>query len=115
MGSPSIITWIEDDEYWIYYSEQIKHVLFMKPSIIDRNIIVLKFNPEDRVDYYKKFDLTDADNKFFININKTFVDGHKSNFFYDFFNLDIFYILKFVFYFLQYFFRVRQQRLIADK
>ena len=69
MGSPSIITWIEDDEYWIYYSEQIKHILFMKPSIIDRNIIVLKFNPEDRVDYYKKLDLADADNKFFININ----------------------------------------------
>lgn len=85
MGSPSIVTWIKDDEYWIYYSEEVKHILFMKPSIIDRNIILLKFNG-DRVNYFKKLDLNDQDGKFFSNLNKTYVKGHKSNFFKELFS-----------------------------
>jgi outer membrane protein assembly factor BamE (lipoprotein component of BamABCDE complex) len=85
MGSPSVITWIEDDEYWIYYSEEVKHILFMKPSIINRDIILLKFK-DDRVNYFKKLDLNDEDGKFFSNLNKTYVKSHKSNFFKEFFN-----------------------------
>jgi outer membrane protein assembly factor BamE (lipoprotein component of BamABCDE complex) len=85
MGSPSIVTWIEDDEYWIYYSEEVKHILFMKPSIINRDIILLKFK-DDRVNYFKKLDLNDEDSKFFSNLNKTYVKGHKSNFFKEFFS-----------------------------
>ena len=86
MGSPSVITWVEDNEYWIYYAENIKRVLFMKPSIIERDVIVLGFNQDDRVNYYKKLNLDNEDNKFFFNINKTYVEGHKTNFIKDIFS-----------------------------
>jgi len=86
MGSPSVISWIDEDEYWIYYSEEIKHILFMKPKIIDRNILVLAFNYDDRVKYVQKLDLSDQNNKFFHNISKTYIKTHQTNIFKDFFS-----------------------------
>jgi len=79
-GSPTIISPIDNDEVWIYYSEEIKHILFFMPKVITREIVVLKFNDEDRINYIKKLSLENEDKKFFINFNKTFVKSHKTNF-----------------------------------
>ena len=81
LGSPTIIYFVKDKEVWIYYSENIKYILFFKPNIVERDVLVLKFDDEQRVNYIKKLDLEDEDNKYFFNQNKTFVEGHKNNFF----------------------------------
>jgi outer membrane protein assembly factor BamE (lipoprotein component of BamABCDE complex) len=81
LGSPSIISYAKDKELWIYYSENIKYILFFKPNVFERDVLVLKFDDEQRVNYIKKLDLQDEDNKYFFNQNKTFVESHKSNFF----------------------------------
>ena len=80
-GSPTITSFYDDKEVWIYYSENIKHILFFKPKVIDRDVLVIKFDNEDRVNNIKKIDLGDEDREFFFNQNKTFVESHKSNFF----------------------------------
>jgi outer membrane protein assembly factor BamE (lipoprotein component of BamABCDE complex) len=81
LGTPTIVSQIDDKELWIYYSENSKHILFFKPTIIDRDILLLKFDEENRVDDIKKLDLKDEDRQYFFNQNKTFVQGHKNNLF----------------------------------
>ena len=81
LGSPTVFSYIKNEEVWIYYSESVKHVLFFKPYAIERDILVLKFDEEERVSSFKKLDLNDEDNKYFFNQNKTYVESHKSNFF----------------------------------
>jgi outer membrane protein assembly factor BamE (lipoprotein component of BamABCDE complex) len=81
LGSPTIMSQIDSKESWIYYSENIKHILFFKPTVINRNILILKFDEENRVNYVKKLDIEDEDKRYFFNQNKTFVEGHKNNLF----------------------------------
>jgi outer membrane protein assembly factor BamE (lipoprotein component of BamABCDE complex) len=81
LGTPTIVSQIDDKELWIYYSENSKHILFFKPTIIERDILLLKFDEENRVDDIKKLDLKDEDRQYFFNQNKTFVQGHKNNLF----------------------------------
>ena len=80
-GSPTIISFYNDKEVWIYFSENIKHILFFKPKVVEREALVIKFDNEERVSSIKKIDLEDEDREFFFNQNKTFVESHKSNFF----------------------------------
>ena len=80
-GSPTITSFHDDKEVWIYFSENIKHILFFKPKVVERDVLVIKFDNEDRVSNIKKIDLEDEDREFFFNQNKTFVESHKSNFF----------------------------------
>ena len=81
LGTPTIVSQIDDKELWIYYSENSKYILFFKPTIIERDILLLKFDEENRVDDIKKLDLKDEDRQYFFNQNKTFVQGHKNNLF----------------------------------
>lgn len=80
-GSPTIISFYNDKEVWIYFSENIKHILFFKPKVVERDVLVIKFDNEDRVSNIKKIDLGDEDREFFFNQNRTFVKSHKNNFF----------------------------------
>ena len=80
-GSPTITSFYNDKEVWIYYSENIKHILFFKPKVTEREALVIKFDNEESVSNIKKIDLKDEDREFFFNQNKTFVESHKSNFF----------------------------------
>jgi len=80
-GSPTIISFYNDREVWIYFSENIKHILFFKPKVVERDVLVIKFDSEDRVSNIKKIDLGDEDREFFFNQNRTFVESHKNNFF----------------------------------
>ena len=84
-GSPTAVLSYEDQELWIYHSEEIKQILFYKPIVIWRKVVLLKFDAEERVKYIKNLDLTDSDNSFFININKTLVPQHESNLFNEIF------------------------------
>ena len=83
-GSPSSEIFLNDSEYWIYYSEEFKKILFFKPTIISRRIVILKFN-EDRVSNIQNLDLNDANNKYFVNLNTTHVPHHNYNIFKEIF------------------------------
>ena len=71
MGSPTLISDINNEETWIYYSQETKKMLFFKPNIVARNILVLTFNDEELIKSLQKFDLSDESNlKFSSNYTK---------------------------------------------
>lgn len=84
-GSPTAVMSLEDQEVWIYFSEEIKQILFFKPTVVWRKVVLLKFDEEDRVKFINNLDLNDNDNSFFVNINKTQLPQHESNFFNEIF------------------------------
>lgn len=57
MGSPTILANFEDDEVWIYYSENVQHFLFFTPEIVDRKILALRFNKNDVVSELRDIDM----------------------------------------------------------
>lgn len=58
MGSPTIISDFDQDEAWIYFSEDLNKVLFFKPDIVSRTILVIRFNQFDTVKKLEKIDLS---------------------------------------------------------
>lgn len=79
-GNPTLISDINNQELWIYYSEDIKHFLFFKAKPVERKIIAISFNEEGRVNYIKNLDLSDESQEFSFNNNKTYVSDHNVNF-----------------------------------
>ena len=55
MGSPTIISDFDNDEAWVYYSEEVDTFLFFKPEILERTILVLRFD-NDIIRKLKKID-----------------------------------------------------------
>lgn len=81
MGSPTLVTDLSIDESWIYYSEKTDRFLFFKPSIIERDIILMKFDDDNIIKKLEKFSLANADDKLKFSQNKTNVKSHKTGFF----------------------------------
>lgn len=84
MGSPTIISDF-DEEAWIYYSEDVKKLLFFLPDIEKREILVLKFDKFNVVNKLQKIDLADGAKINFIS-DYTNVDSHKTGIFKSFFS-----------------------------
>ena len=84
-GSPTIISSNEYDDFWIYCSQDVKHILFFMPKVTKREVILLKFNQDNTVNFKKKLSLDDQNKKYAINYNKTFVESHETNFFKEIF------------------------------
>ncbi|MFM6972782.1 MAG: outer membrane protein assembly factor BamE [Alphaproteobacteria bacterium] len=80
-GFPSFYSDVSDKEYWFYYSNQTKKILFFKPEITNQNILIIGFDEDNRVDFVKILDIKDKDKRYFFNINKTEVIGHDKGFF----------------------------------
>jgi outer membrane protein assembly factor BamE (lipoprotein component of BamABCDE complex) len=80
-SNPTLIMETNNQELWIYYSEDVNNFLFFKPNAIKRDIVAIKFDGDDRVSDIKRLELKDEDKKFFFNTNKTFVQNHNVNFF----------------------------------
>lgn len=80
MGSPSIVSDIED-EVWIYYSEDVSNFLFFKPTVKNREILAIRFNEKDLIENIKKLSLNDEDKKVDFTYKHTPVIGHKTGFF----------------------------------
>lgn len=55
LGSPSTVGSLNKDT-WIYMSSEIKQVAFMAPKEIDREILVIKFDPSGTVSEINKLD-----------------------------------------------------------
>lgn len=80
MGSPTLISDLDEDEAWIYFSEDLKRFLFFKPKIIERNVLVIRFK-SDTINELKKLTLNDEAQKLEFVIDYTAVNGHKTGFF----------------------------------
>ena len=57
LGSPSSVVTVDKDT-WIYMSSEIKQVAFLAPEEIDRNVLVVKFNPEGKISAIERLDKT---------------------------------------------------------
>lgn len=71
MGYPSFISEINQKELWVYYSEDIKKVLFFKPEILDRKIVTISFKEQNSVEAIKNYNLK---NQTSIKFNKNYTD-----------------------------------------
>ena len=80
MGSPTIISDLDHDEAWIYFSEDLKGFLFLKPKIIERNILVIRFE-SDTVRELQKLNLNNEASNLQFAADYTAVDSHKVGFF----------------------------------
>ena len=60
MGSPSVISSL-DHKSWIYMSSTMKRLAFFKPEELERNVVAIEFNLDDKVE--KIVQLTKADGK----------------------------------------------------
>ena len=76
MGYPSLVSNSADGELWIYYSEDVKKLLFFKPEILDRKIIAITFNDNQSIKKIRSYDLKDQ-NQLQINPDYTKVESTK--------------------------------------
>ncbi len=59
MGSPTIKFEGENGENWVYYSENVRKLLFFKPKIMKREVFVVKFKDNDIIEEFATYSLND--------------------------------------------------------
>jgi outer membrane protein assembly factor BamE (lipoprotein component of BamABCDE complex) len=59
IGSPSTVATFNPN-VWYYISQKQETWAFMKPAMVDQNVMQLNFNESGRLQAIKKYDLTDA-------------------------------------------------------
>lgn len=77
MGSPTLVSDLDDNEAWIYYAEEVKLFLFFLPEVTSRNILVLRFDEANNLKELKNVDLASEVKNLNFASNYTAVDGHK--------------------------------------
>ena len=80
MGSPTLISDLDSDEAWIYYAEHLKRLLFFKPDIISRDVLVIKFNEFGTIRELNRIDLNDEEKQLQFAENFTNVESRKIGF-----------------------------------
>ena len=80
MGSPTLISDLDSDEAWIYYSEDLKRLLFFKPDIISRDVLVVRFNQVGTIRELNRIDLNDEEKQLQFAANFTNVESRKIGF-----------------------------------
>jgi outer membrane protein assembly factor BamE (lipoprotein component of BamABCDE complex) len=80
MGSPTLISDLDSDEAWIYYSEDLKRLLFFKPDIISRDVLVVRFNETGTIRELNRIDLNDEEKQLQFAANFTNVESRKIGF-----------------------------------
>lgn len=76
MGYPTLASSFADGELWIYYSEDVKKLLFFKPEVLDRKIITIAFDNKQTIKKINSYDLKDQ-NSITINPDYTKVESAK--------------------------------------
>ena len=79
MGSPTLVADFSDEETWIYFAEDVKSLLFFKPTIVSRTIISIKFN-NNTIKELQRFDLSNQSDLEFAT-NYTEVKSNQIGFF----------------------------------
>lgn len=85
MGSPSLISDIGDDQTWIYLSQDVEKILFLKPKVIKRQILTLKFDKENMLEEIHSYDIGSQGDIKFSSLH-TEVKSIKKSFFKDIFS-----------------------------
>jgi outer membrane protein assembly factor BamE (lipoprotein component of BamABCDE complex) len=80
MGSPTLISDLDSDEAWIYYAEDLKRLLFFKPDIISRDVLVVRFNEAGTIRELNRIDLNDEEKQLQFAANFTNVESRKIGF-----------------------------------
>ncbi len=80
MGSPTLISDLDSDEAWIYYTEDLKRLLFFKPDIISRDVLVVRFNEVGTIRELSRIDLNDEEKQLQFAANFTNVESRKIGF-----------------------------------
>jgi outer membrane protein assembly factor BamE (lipoprotein component of BamABCDE complex) len=81
MGSPTIISELDGQENWLYYSEDVKSFLFFIPKITSRTVFLIKFDDSNTIKSLQKFDLASEKVELKFVSDYTEVTGHKVGFF----------------------------------
>lgn len=84
MGSPTLISYIDDELFWMYFEEEIELFLFFKPKVQKRKILVITFDNKNLAKTVNYYDLANQ-NPIKFNENKTNVEEVKKGFFSDLF------------------------------
>src|SRR3546814_11949480 len=61
LGSPSTVSTFEDRK-WYYIGQKTQQVAFMKPEVLDRNVLVITFDETGLVEGTQHYDMADAQN-----------------------------------------------------
>ena len=80
MGSPTLISDLDSDEAWIYYAEDVKRLLFFKPDIISRDVLVVRFNEVGTIRELSRIDLNNEEKQLQFAANFTNVESRKIGF-----------------------------------
>lgn len=59
LGSPSTVSTFEDRK-WYYIGQKTQEVAFMKPEVLDRNVLVITFDETGLVEGTQHYDMADA-------------------------------------------------------
>ncbi len=81
MGSPTLISSLDGEDTWIYYSEDFDQALFFLPKVKERTIMTLKFDNSEIVNSVERYDLTNEDEKMKFAAKYTEVSSNKIGFF----------------------------------
>ena len=84
MGSPTLTSYIDGEEFWIYMEEEIEKFLFFKPKVLDRKIVSITFNKNNLVKTVNKYNL-ENENKIAFSQDKTKLKQDEKGFFADIF------------------------------
>lgn len=80
MGSPTLISDLNGEEMWIYYAENVKKLLFFKPDIVNREIILLAFDNNEVLKKLENYSLAN-EKKLNFSSDHTKVKSNKVGFF----------------------------------
>ncbi len=81
MGSPSLLFDFNSEEVWIYYSENVRNLLFFKPKILSRDVVTISFDERNNVKNIEEFKLSDEEKSLNFFSKHTLVENHKTGFF----------------------------------
>ena len=84
MGYPSFEINGDEQEAWLYYYEKEKKLLFMKPDVIDRRILLVSFDGTNVISELQHYNLEDENKKITFSNKKTVVPTHEVGMFKSF-------------------------------
>jgi outer membrane protein assembly factor BamE (lipoprotein component of BamABCDE complex) len=77
MGYPILTEYSNKKETWIYYSEDVKKLFFLKPKVLNRQIITISFDNNQKIKEIRNYSLKDQ-NQIKLNSNYTKVNSPQS-------------------------------------
>ena len=78
LGSPTVYFKLNNKEYFIYFYEEIKHLLFFKPKTTDRKILLITFDNFENIKDLEFYNLNHENRDFKFSNETTKINHHNS-------------------------------------